>query len=104
MNMMKSIIKMTAAVMITATMTWAQFSGGDGSDGNPWIITTPAQLNAVRNYLGDDHADKHFKLGDDIDLSDFIKDNEDDDEGWLPIGNTDTRFTGSLDGNGFVIR
>ena len=27
------------------------FSGGSGTEADPWVITTTAQLNAVRNHL-----------------------------------------------------
>jgi hypothetical protein len=32
-----------------------QFAGGDGSEGAPYQIATPAQLNEIRNHLGERH-------------------------------------------------
>ena len=48
------------------------FSGGSGTEADPWVITTAAQLNAVRNHLGG-----HYRLSADIDLSGM---------NWTPIG------------------
>lgn len=74
------------------------FSGGSGTKADPYLISTPDQLNAVRQGL-----DKHYKLANDIDLSGWGD--------WMPIGGEElerhgdpTPFTGSLDGAGHVIR
>ena len=71
----------------------AGFSGGDGSPGNPYIITTPEQFNAIRNDLS-----AHYILGADIDLSVYGAG-----EGWQPVGSSESPFTGSLDGEGYTI-
>lgn len=81
----------------------AQFAGGDGSPGDPYIIETAQQLDQVRNFLDD-----AFMLNADIDLTDngFA-----DGEGWDPIGECDwdgtecigAAFSGEFDGNGFEI-
>ena len=82
-----------------STCALAQFAGGDGSADNPWQIATPGQLDLVRNYLGEEHADKHFILTTNINLWEYA-----DGEGWVPIGEATNRFTGSLDGDGYIIR
>jgi hypothetical protein len=85
---------------------------GDGSVYSPWIIKTPGQLFSVRDYLGSTHADKHFKLGNDIVLNDtagwknWSADNAPANS-WVPIGasaTTSVLFYGNLDGAGFVVR
>lgn len=68
---------------------------GTGTKTNPYIIQTPADLNAIRNKLG---TSIFYELGNDIDMS-----------GWgnfTPIGGTSssTRFKCSLDGKGFKIK
>lgn len=69
----------------------AAFSGtGSGSIEEPYIILTAAQLYEVRDEL-----DAHYQLGADIDLSVY--------ENWVPIGELGNNFTGSFDGNGYVI-
>jgi len=79
---------------------YAQFAGGDGSEFNPWQITTPDHLDLVRDYLGDANSDKHFILMNDIDLDVPPYNSE---EGWLPLGSAANNFTGYFDGDGFVI-
>jgi hypothetical protein len=61
---------------------WANgFSGeGSGTSGDPYIITTAAQLDEMRNLSDDVY---YFKLGADIDL-DVAPYNTG--EGWVPIG------------------
>lgn len=81
------------------------FDSGSGTAENPYVITTAAQLSNVHNYLS-----ASFKLGKDIDLSNY--------EGWEPIGvlrydtdvnmttgkmDTTKAFSGVFDGNGKTI-
>lgn len=86
-----------------------EFAGGDGTIENPYQVSTPEQLNAVRNDL-----DAHYIQINDIDMSGW--------ENWEPIGNaisiwggaiggqnykppvyTDNYFTGVYDGNQYSI-
>lgn len=73
------------------------FSGGEGIQGNPWQITTAAQLNKIRDNNGSDDGLKYFKLLNDIDLKDLGETNN-----WTPI-NTTGAFV-EIDGNGHVIK
>jgi len=68
---------------------FAQFSDGKGSQTNPYLISTAEDLDLVRS-----HSSKHFRLINDIDLSDLE---------WQSIGNQTNPFTGSFDGRGFSI-
>jgi len=70
------------------------FCGGTGTETDPYQICTAAQLNEVRNYLG-----SSFILMNDIDLTQFLTDNNDGGQGWLPIGTADAPFTGVFNGN-----
>ncbi|WP_214627078.1 S-layer homology domain-containing protein [Paenibacillus agaridevorans] len=74
----------------------ADFSGGDGSVENPYIITSPEELNAIRVY-----PDKHYKLANHIDLTEFLEEGNGlgGSTSWHPIDN----FSGSLDGAGHII-
>lgn len=79
----------------------SSFEDGDGTIENPYQIATPGQLYLVR-----DHLDKHFIQTADLDLSDFNSG-----QGWEPLGSfwgegygENTYFTGSFDGNGYLIR
>lgn len=85
------------------------FAGGDGTKENPYQVSTPEQLNAVRNDL-----DAHYIQMNDIDMSGWGN--------WESIGNaisiwggaiggsdykapvyTDNYFTGVYDGNNYNI-
>lgn len=80
--------------------TTGDFADGEGTAGNPYLIETPEQLSNVRNYLGSDHADKHFKLNNDIDLN-VAPYNQG--QGWEPIGTSGSPFAGNFDGDGKAI-
>jgi subtilisin family serine protease len=76
------------------------FDGGDGSTGNPYLISNAKQLNAIRNDL-----DASYKLTANIDLK-YDGINQDmypDTIGWLPIGTNAQPFTGTLDGSKYKI-
>ena len=88
------------------------FSGGTGTIGSPYIITTAEQLAWLSEKVnaGDaDHSgaegkEKHYKLGNDIDISlygEWVTNSKG--KGWIPIGDTtDTAgaFRGTFDGDG----
>ncbi|MGB0175516.1 MAG: LamG-like jellyroll fold domain-containing protein [Owenweeksia sp.] len=76
----------------------AQFSGGAGTIGDPWQITTLADLQAIDNvtYLAD-----YFILMNDIDASATSGWNSG--AGFDPIGDFTNRFSGSVNGNGYKI-
>ena len=92
------------AVLVDST--W-KFAGGSGTAEDPFLISTPEQLNAIRFGLN-----YHYKLINDIDLSSWGN--------WVPIGGNPayggyagdkyneaqfgvTYFGGTLDGDGHVI-
>ena len=75
----------------------AQFSGGDGSVSTPYIITTAEQLAQLATYVNEgvtNHSSKHYKLGNDINLSAYQSG-----DGWTPIGISGYCFLGVFDGN-----
>lgn len=64
----------------------AIFSGaGAGTVASPYIITSPGQLNEVRNF-----HDSHFILGNDLDLNVSPYNSG---EGWVPLGEESTSRT-----------
>ena len=73
------------------------FSGGTGTENDPYIITTAQELALLATYTNagnESYNDKYYKLGNDIDLSAYQSGT-----GWTPIGNDNYRFRGSFDGN-----
>jgi uncharacterized repeat protein (TIGR02543 family) len=71
----------------------AEFAGGSGTEGDPYLVAHADQLYNLRNHL-----DKHFRLIEDINLSGYMTG-----EGWKPIGTSANPFTGTFDGDGKVI-
>lgn len=83
------------------------FSGGAGTETDPFQIKTPKDLDEIRNYLGSTHSDKFFELINDIDLQEYLSVGNpayNDGAFWDPIGNSfNSSFRGSLNGNNFSI-
>ncbi len=80
------------------------FAAGSGTSNDPYQIATAAELDLIRNYLGDDN--KYFKLTADIDLTNYLSASGagyNGGAGWVPIGHYYNRFLGNFDGNGFKI-
>ncbi|MFK0573469.1 hypothetical protein [Endozoicomonas sp.] len=75
---------------------FADFPGGSGTLDDPYQIKTPEQLSDMRNYL-----DKHFVLTNDIDLKGYLENSGS--SGWDSIGERDSPFTGTLNGNDYTI-
>jgi len=68
------------------------FAGGTGTELAPYQISTPQQLDNVRNHL-----DKNFILINDIDLASWGN--------WEPIGDAyGLLFSGVFDGNEYIIK
>ena len=68
------------------------FSGGDGSESNPYIVKSVADLDHIK-----DDVTKHYKLGHDINY--FGSETN----LFTPIGTTAAPFTGSFDGDGYTV-
>lgn len=75
------------------------FAGGDGSENNPYQISTWHHLDNVRLNLTD-----HFILTTDLDsetsgYNEFASATANTTNGWQPIGELEAMFTGSFNGN-----
>ena len=78
----------------------------DGTEDNPFLISTPEDLSGLRDFLGEKGAGQYFKVTNEIDLTGYLSpDNPDynDGAGWLPIGAGYPNFAGNLDGGGHKI-
>lgn len=76
---------------------------GSGTKTNPYIITTPDELNMIN-----DNMNAYYVLGNDIDMTEDTQNKNgifyNDGRGWIPIGGYDNKvFGGSLDGQGYSI-
>jgi len=97
-----------ASFQLLFSFSFAQpFSGGDGSQSNPYQIATPNDLVAFSAYVNSDTAyglvtaGKYFKMTQDIDMasiSDFVQ------IGGFGTGirRTTSTFYGNFDGGGFA--
>jgi len=90
-------------MFLCSLLAFAQgsFTGsGSGTESDPYLIFYPFQLNQMRYYLNMNGV--YFKLMMNIDLEEFIED-EYPQSGWMPVGNSSSKFKGTLDGNGNAI-
>lgn len=85
--------------------TASQPSEGDGSKGNPYIITKAAELAWFRDQVNGGKFSKCAELTADIDLKDFCHaaDASKKELSWEPIGNYSKKYAGTFDGNGHTI-
>ena len=75
-------------------LSWQRlYSGGSGTQEDPYILKTVADWQKLVNTPGD--WDKHFMLVADIDLQGVEL---------LPVGNFNRRFTGVFDGKDHILR
>lgn len=96
--------KFLLLLMCVLNSIWAsaQFSGsGNGTESDPYLIYSATQLYQMNNFLNQPGI--VFKLMTDIDLSDFIAENFND-ESWTPIGSSSSNsFKGKFLGNNHKI-
>jgi hypothetical protein len=84
------------ALLLTSFTQAAMYGGGSGDPNDPYQIWTPEQMNTIGTEPND--WDNHFKLMDDIDMSSYTGTQ------YNIIGNNTIKFTGTFDGNGYIIR
>jgi len=77
------------SVMLMNAEVFAFSGAGSGTEADPYVITTPAQIQEMRSNLS-----AHYKLGNDIDMVGINH---------VPIGDSGSSFTGILDGDGYKI-
>ena len=95
---MKHFVLFVIAVVMTCLSSFAFSGKGGGTEKDPYQITNADEFFEIRNEL-----DANYKLMNDIDLAEFIKE-DNPAQGWSPIGNTTTPFTGSLNGNNMSVK
>ncbi|MHC4431461.1 MAG: WD40 repeat domain-containing protein, partial [Planctomycetota bacterium] len=83
-------IPLLIAVCFAGFDAKAQYGGGTGEPSDPYLIYTAEQMNAIGADPND--WDKNFALTSDIDMSSVID--------YRPVG----LFTGSLDGQGHIVK
>ena len=86
----------TGNVWVSGEIDASIFASGDGSEENPYLIETEAQLRAFAGSLNAkiDYTGKYVALKNDIALSS---------DAWQPIGGSSYLFNGTFDGQGHTI-
>ena len=98
---MKRLLIIGTMVLCSMLTAQAQFSGsGSGTEESPYLIFNVTQLSQLSNFGG--QSDVVFRLMKDIDLSEWITDNNPR-QGWTPIGVAATPFQGKLLGENHKI-
>ena len=72
---------------------------GQGTESDPYRVSTIEQLNMVKHYPGN-----YFILVNDLDFEGTAYDSVNSANGWEPIGNIASPFTGSFNGKGHSIK
>lgn len=101
---------LTGAMLISSlpVVNVSAYSGGAGTQDNPYLIASAADWNEFTAYVNSDDdqgAGEYWRLAADIDFAD-----EEGNKGWIaPIGNCGrdgdgTAFKGNLNGNGYLIK
>lgn len=81
---------------ITITVSAAVFDDGDGSSGDPYVVTDCERLQDLNQHLG-----AHYILAHDIDCTETTSWNGG--RGFVPIGSDSAHFIGTIDGNDHTI-
>lgn len=68
---------------------------GDGTEVSPYLVTSAEELQNVTE-------DAYYKLANDIDLADWIANNNDG-SGWIPVGGNGPASMAKLDGDGHTV-
>ena len=108
-NRLFTMLLLVMAILMPYGGAWAQETSqplvGNGSKGNPYEISTAAELAWFRDYVNGGKLSVCAKLTADIDLKDFCHaaDASKEEQSWEPIGNGFKRYSGTFDGNGHTI-
>ena len=111
-NWLVTMLLLVMAILMPYGGAWAQMqpSSGDGSVGNPYKISSAAELAWFRDQVNNGNYEICAKIADNvevIDLKDFCHAADASQNlkelSWEPIGNSDWSYVGTFDGNGKTI-
>lgn len=89
-------VAMEATKNSDGTVTFAKKLIGEGTESNPYVISTLEELKNFRDNVnnGNNYSNKYVELKANIDLAG---------EAWTPIGTTESPFNGNFNGNNNTI-
>lgn len=96
-----AVLALVAVIFCLPARSESVFDAGSGTQESPYVISTGAQLDRLRDYCGPAHKNTWFVLAADLDVSGTA---------WEPIGrhvsddDGSQAFQGRLDGRGHVVR
>ncbi|MDA3837761.1 MAG: T9SS type A sorting domain-containing protein [Candidatus Delongbacteria bacterium] len=91
---MLSKLKILLFILFLQLIVFSQFAGGTGTEEDPWLIRTASNLDSIRYYIGEEHADQYFLQIENIDLGVAPWNNG---TGWKPIGDDTLPFMGNYE-------
>lgn len=94
-------------IFATCTPLQAGYTGGSGTEEDPYLISSEQQLDWLRfevNELGVNTSGIYYALTNHLDFSTYDSDGIDENGNWTPIGSSNSYFRGVLNGRGHVIR
>ncbi len=82
--------------LLAPTAVWAQFSGGSGTEDDPYIIATTDDMDELASQVnnGNNYSGKFFLMTADLDYSG---------KDYTPVGNDEYGFKGTFNGDGHTI-
>lgn len=90
---MKKITFVSFVLLLSFNSLLAQFSGGNGTSGNPYLISSASDLASITgSYITGNH---YFRQTSNIDIGSYPN--------WTPIGTSGTPFNGYFDGGGKTV-
>lgn len=114
-NRLFTMLLLVMAILMPYGGAWAQEasqpSGGDGSTGNPYIITKAEELEWFRDQVNSGQYSICAKIADNVEVIDMStvchaadKSQNLEEKSWVPIGNRNIiKYRGTFDGNGKTI-
>lgn len=95
-SLLLSLVLIAGLLVTVPTSAYAAgFDGGDGSQDNPYLISTAAQLHTFRDMVNSGKRYICGALTSNIDLQNAQ---------WEPIGLSSSGYSGTFDGNGYAIK
>ncbi|MBU4485386.1 MAG: T9SS type A sorting domain-containing protein [Candidatus Delongbacteria bacterium] len=95
--MKKFNIALIFIILMVQSVLFSQFPWGTGTEEDPYHVTTPEELNSVRDFMT-----SYFTLDCDVDLALYLTEGNggyNNGEFWEPIGTTENPFKGTIYGN-----